>query len=80
MSKITSKKSKDMGLSVEEQESALRQVHQTDRTKNIQRFTIDLPVFIYDQMKAETEMTGQTLKGFVLGLVREHFARKADRE
>jgi len=27
-------------------------------------------------MKLETEDTGQTLKGFIVGLVREHFTRK----
>lgn len=63
-------------LNAQQQEEALREVQKEDKKKTVQRVTIDLPQFIYEQIKQETENTGQTLKGFVLGLVREHFIRK----
>jgi hypothetical protein len=63
-------------LNAQQQEEALREVQKEDKKKTVQRVTIDLPQFIYEQIKQETEDTGQTLKGFVLGLVREHFIRK----
>ncbi len=63
-------------MTAEEQEEALRELQQQDKKKKVQRVTIDFPLFIYEQMKAETEDTGQTLKGFILGLVREHFVKK----
>ena len=74
MSEIRSKKAKKEELSIEQQEAALREVIKIDKTK--QRITIDLPKFVYDQVKEEIEMTGQTIKGFVMGLVRDHFTRK----
>ena len=76
MGKITSKKSKAAILSVDQQEAALQQVYQSQTKKATKRFTIDLPLFIYDQIDEETEMTGQTKKGFVLGLIRDHFTKK----
>ena len=70
------KKSKTAILSVDQQEAALQQVYQSETKKTTKRFTIDLPLFIYDQIAVETEMTGQTKKGFVLGLIRDHFTKK----
>lgn len=40
-----------------------------------QRVTVDFPQEMYERMKEETEMNGQTLRGFVISLVRRHFAR-----
>lgn len=75
MSKIQPKK-KPTSSEVEKQEELLRELHKEDKKKNVQRVTIDLPQFIYDQIKSETEETGQTIKGFVVGLVRDYFTRK----
>ena len=71
MAKITSKKT----LTAQEQEKALSQIQQEDKKKAVQRVTIDLPQFVYDQIKVETKATGQTLKGFMLWLLREHFIK-----
>lgn len=75
---IKSKKSKEQILSANQQEATLQQIYQTE--KKTQRFTIDLPQLVYDRMKAETEMNGQTMKGFVLGLIRNHFEQQTNRE
>ena len=74
MAKITARKNKP--LSAAEQEKALQKLKSTDKKKKVQRVTIDFPAFIYDQIKEETENTGQTIKGFMVGLVREYFAKK----
>ena len=74
MAKITARKNKT--LSANEQEKALQKLQSGDKKKKVQRVTIDFPSFIYDQIKDETENTGQTIKGFIVGLVREHFAKK----
>ncbi len=63
-------------ISVEAQEKALEQLQQTENKKKVQRVTVDFPRFIYEQMKEETEMRGQTLKGFIVGLVRAHLAKR----
>ena len=54
---------------------------QPDKQKGstkMQRVTVDFPQNMYDQMKAETKMNGQTLRGFVLALVRKHFSEKEE--
>lgn len=58
------------------QERALEQLQRQDKKKNVQRITVDFPQFLYDKMKSEIEDTGQTMKGFITGLVRDHFTRK----
>lgn len=75
MAKIQPKK-KQSAQEVEQQEQLLRELHKEDKKKKVQRVTIDFPQFIYDQIKEETEETGQTIKGFLVGLVRDHFIRK----
>ena len=75
MAKIQPKKKTDTA-SAEAQEKLLQELHREDKKKKVQRVTIDFPQFIYDQIKEETEQTGQTLKGFMVGLVREYFTRK----
>ena len=62
--------------SATEQEKVLVQLQQQDKKKNIQRITVDFPQFLYDRMKVEIDDTGQTMKGFIVGLVRDHFTRK----
>ena len=63
-------------MSAASQEKALSQLQRKDKKKNVQRVTVDFPQYLYEKMKLETEDTGQTLKGFIVGLVREHFTRK----
>ena len=76
MAKIQPKKKKTVSDATE-QEQLLKQLQKEDSKKKVQRVTIDFPQFMYDQIKEETEETGQTLKGFMVGLVRDHFTRKA---
>ncbi len=73
--KIASKKI-TKAMDAESQEKALIQLQKKDKKKNVQRVTVDFPQYLYEKMKLETEDTGQTLKGFIVGLVREHFTRK----
>lgn len=73
--KITPKKT-PTSISAASQEKALSKLHKSDKKKNVQRVTVDFPQYLYEKMKLETEDTGQTLKGFIVGLVREHFTRK----
>jgi hypothetical protein len=63
-------------IPAEAQEKALEQLQRQDKKKNVQRITVDFPQFLYDKMKSEIEDTGQTMKGFIVGLVRDHFTRK----
>ena len=65
-----------MSMTAAEQEKALQSLQKKDKKKKVQRVTVDFPQYIYEQMKTETEDSGQTLKGFIVGLVREHFVRK----
>ncbi len=76
--KITPKKK----LSATDQERVLQQLHNkyaittepnTESKKKVQRVTVDFPTDIYKQMKEETAENGQTLKGFIVSLVRNHF-------
>jgi hypothetical protein len=43
-----------------------------------QRITVDMPIDLYERMKDEVEDRGQTIKGFIVGLVKTHFAKKAE--
>lgn len=63
-------------ISAADQEKVLETLHRQDKKKSIQRITVDFPQFIYDRMKVEIDDTGQTMKGFIVGLVRDHFTRK----
>lgn len=69
-------KNKKSSSDANEQEQLLRRLQKEDKKKKVQRITIDFPQFMYDQIKQETVETGQTLKGFMVGLVRDHFTRK----
>lgn len=72
MAKIQPKKT----FTAEQQEKALSEVQKEDKKKAVQRLTLDLPQFIYDKIKEETEETGQTMKGFFLWLINNHFNEK----
>ncbi len=45
-------------------------------SKKTQRVTVDFPQEMYEQMKEETQMNGQTLRGFVVSLVRKHLSNR----
>lgn len=74
--KITPKATTTSSMDAASQEKVLSQLQKKDKKKNVQRVTVDFPQYLYEKMKLETEDTGQTLKGFIVGLVREHFTRK----
>ena len=65
--KLVSKKS------LEAEEKALLAMKQIDSQKKVQRITIDMPIFLYDRIKEETEKKGYSITGFMLSLVRKHF-------
>lgn len=65
-------------LNVAEQEKALRELQAIDKKKKegFVRITIDLPQGTHEQIKEEMNYTGQTIRGFVMMLVREYFENK----
>jgi hypothetical protein len=67
--KLVSKKT----LTLEAEEKALQEVRKIESTKKVQRITVDMPVFLYDKMKDETEQKGYSITGFMLSLVRKYF-------
>lgn len=67
--KLVSKKS----MIVEAEEKALIEVRKLDKSKKVQRITVDMPVFLYEKLKTETEKKGYSITGFMLALVRKHF-------
>ena len=73
MAKIQPKKI----LSAVEQEKALQDLYAEDnkKTGSKVRVTIDFPQAVHDQIKSEMGYTGQTIKGFVMTLVREYFEK-----
>lgn len=44
-----------------------------EKLGKIQRITVDMPIELYGRMKIEVEANGQTIKGFIVSLVRTHF-------
>jgi hypothetical protein len=69
--KLISKKAS----TAEAEEKALKAVQkQADaQERKVQRITVDMPVYLYDLMKGETEKKGYSITGFMLALVRKHF-------
>jgi uncharacterized protein with NAD-binding domain and iron-sulfur cluster len=47
----------------------------TEKPSKIQRITVDMPLDLYEQMKDEVDDNGQTIKGFVVNLVKAHFRK-----
>jgi uncharacterized protein with NAD-binding domain and iron-sulfur cluster len=47
----------------------------TEKSSKIQRITVDMPLDLYEQMKDEVDDNGQTIKGFVVNLVKAHFRK-----
>ncbi len=60
-------------LTAQVEEKALQEVKKLDKTKKVQRITVDMPVYLYEQLKTETEKKGYSITGFMLSLVRKHF-------
>lgn len=46
-----------------------------DKNTKVQRITVDMPIDLYEKMKTEVEDNGQTIKGFIVNLVRSHFKK-----
>ena len=69
--KLISKKA----LTVEAEEKALKAVRKQadEKDRKVQRITVDMPIYLYEQMKGETEKKGYSITGFMLALVRKHF-------
>jgi hypothetical protein len=47
----------------------------TEKSAKIQRITVDMPMELYERMKDEVDDNGQTIKGFVVNLVKSHFKK-----
>lgn len=47
------------------------------KSAKIQRITVDMPIELYEKMKDEVEDNGQTIKGFIVNLVKFHFTKKS---
>ena len=69
--------------SVEAQEQALLKLQKTapievqrggeESKKKKTRVSVDFPHDVYEVMKKDTQRKGQTLKGFIVAMVREHY-------
>jgi hypothetical protein len=46
-----------------------------EKSGKIQRITVDMPIELYEKMKDEVEDNGQTIKGFIVNLVKYHFQK-----
>lgn len=42
------------------------------KSKKTHRLTVDFPYDLYEEMRAVTDDTGQTMKGFLVTLVKKH--------
>lgn len=68
-------------LTADEMEKAAEAIHSKSqvekpaKTGEKHRLTIDLPAWLVDKMKEDTEHTGQTLKGIVLQLLLEKYKK-----
>jgi hypothetical protein len=74
--KIQPKKDQVKSSGQIEPEALLNELQKLDGKKEVQRFTVDFPQAMYDQIKQETEYRGQTMKGFITSLVRDYFNAK----
>ena len=67
-------------ISVAEKEAMVEKIHTSPTaeplgkgSKNLHRLTLDLPPWLIEKMKAETERNGQTMRGFILTMLLERF-------
>lgn len=76
--KIAPRKGKtaNVSMTAEDQEKVLQQLQKTDKKKKVQRVTVDFPFYLYEKMKDETDILGDSLRNFVVQRVREYFDKK----
>jgi hypothetical protein len=43
--------------------------------EELHRLTIDIPKELFDQMKKDTKRRGQTIKGFIVSLIYDHYEK-----
>ena len=67
-------------ISVAEKEAMAEKIHTSQEvqtplkgTKSLHRLTLDLPPWLIEKMKAETERNGQTMRGFILTMLLDRF-------
>jgi hypothetical protein len=70
-------------LSLADKEALVEKIHATplsdnveekkDNNKNLHRLTLDLPPWLVEKIKAETERNGQTMRGLILTMLLERF-------
>ena len=69
-------------MSLTEKETLADKIHEAPtlpedmedkKTKSLHRLTLDLPTWLIDKMKAETERNGQTMKGLILTMLLDKF-------
>lgn len=66
----------DNSPSIEEQEAALKKLRSQKKEKKYTRVSVDFPHELYEQMKSDTQRRGQTLKGFIVSLVRDFYEKE----
>jgi hypothetical protein len=47
----------------------------TTKPAKVQRITVDMPLELYERIKNEVEDNGQTIKGFIVNLVKFYFQK-----
>jgi hypothetical protein len=62
------------------QEQIIQNAQREDKKTKIQRVTVDFPLYLYDLSKAYTDETGQSLKSFIVGQVRDFFDARAEKK
>ena len=67
-------------ISLAEKEAMVEQIHTPQAVetpaksgKNVHRLTLDLPPWLIEKMKAETERNGQTMRGLILTMLLDRF-------
>jgi hypothetical protein len=72
--------SKKREMSLAEKEALADKIHQepdknkaAKNAKTLHRLTLDLPSWLVDKMKEETERNGQTMKGYILNILLQKF-------
>lgn len=66
----------DSRISIEDQEKAIKALEKEKKAKTYTRVSVDFPIELYEQVKEDTKRKGQTLKGFIISLVRDHYEEK----
>ncbi len=56
-------------------EPSLEKSIEASPTKSVHRLTLDLPTWLVDKIKEETERNGQTIKGYILTTLLRNFGK-----